>query len=142
MENTQRCAQGGFVSYLELQDWRSQNQSFEAIVGYKPNGFILLSEGQAEFIQGMRVTAGFLSLLKVKLLRGRDFEPEEERRGAQPVVILGHGFWQNRFGGNEAVLGQQLSLNGKSFTVIGILPPAFEFPLTVKQPELVTTIAA
>lgn len=132
----------GYVSYLELQDWQAQCQSFETIAGYKPNGFILLNEDQAERIQGMRVTANFLSLLKVKLLRGRDFQTEEERRGAQPVVILSHEFWQSRFGGNEAALGQQLSLNGRPFTVIGILPSTFEFPLAAKQTEVLTTIAA
>ena len=131
----------GYVSYLELQDWQAQNQSFEAIAAYKPNGFILLNEGQAERIQGMRVTGNFLSLLKLKLFRGRDFQPEEEKRGAQPVVILSYEFWQNRFGGDEAALGQQLSLNGSPFTVIGILPPTFEFPLAPKQTQLLTTIA-
>ena len=131
----------GYVSYLELQDWQTQNQSFEAIAAYKPNGFILLNEGQAERIQGMRVTGNFLSLLKLKLFRGRDFQPEEEKRSAQPVVILSYDFWQNRFGGDEAALGQQLSLNGSPFTVIGILPPTFEFPLAPKQTQLLTTIA-
>lgn len=131
----------GFVSYLELQDWRAQNHSFEAIAAYKPNGFILLNEEQAERIQGMRVTANFLSLLKVNLLRGRDFQVEEEKRGAAGVVIIGHQFWQNRLGGNESVLGQQLTLNGKPFTVIGILPSGFEFPLAAKQTDLLTTIA-
>src|SRR5262245_18418371 len=82
----------GFVSYLELQDWRSQNKSFESIAGYKPNGFILLNEEQAERLQGMRVTANFLSLLKVKPLRGRDFQVEEEKRGADGVVIISHQF--------------------------------------------------
>src|SRR5262245_46614352 len=62
----------GFVSYLDLQDWRAANHSLEEIAGYKPNGFILLNDEQAERLQGMRVTANFLSLLKVNLLRGRD----------------------------------------------------------------------
>ena len=131
----------GYISYLELQDWQTQNQSFETISGYKPNGFILLNDGLAEYIQGMRVTANFLSLLKVKLHRGRDFQPEEERRGAQPVTILTHEFWQSRFGGDEAALGQQLSMNGRPFTIIGILPPDFEFPMAPKRNVLLTTIA-
>jgi putative ABC transport system permease protein len=131
----------GYVSYLELQDWRAQNRSFEEIAAYKPNGFILLDEDQAERLQGMRVTANFLAFLKVQLLRGRDFRVEEEKRGAEQVVIISHRFWQNRLGGNEAVLGQQLTLNGKPFSIIGILPPGFEFPLAEKQTELLTTIA-
>jgi putative ABC transport system permease protein len=131
----------GFVSYLELKDWRAQSESFESIAAYKRSSFILLNEGQAESVRGMRVTADFLSFLKVKLQRGRDFQPEEEKRGAEPVVILGHEFWQSRFGGDEAALGRQLSLNGKSFTIIGILPPGFEFPLAAQQTDLLTTIA-
>jgi putative ABC transport system permease protein len=132
----------GYISYLDLQDWRSQSQSFEAIAGYKPNGFILLNDQQAERLQGMRVTANFLSLLKVKPLRGRDFRVEEEKRGAEGVVMISHQFWQNRFGGSEAALTARLDLNGKPFTVIGVLPPGFEFPLAPKQAELITTIAA
>ncbi|HKQ04027.1 MAG TPA: ABC transporter permease [Blastocatellia bacterium] len=131
----------GYISYLNLQDWQTRSQSFETIAAYKPNGFILLRDGQAERVQGMRVTANFLSLLKVRVLRGRDFQFEEERRGAQPVVILGHDFWQTQFGGNEAALGQSLTLNGKLFTIIGVLPPGFEFPLAGKDIQLVTTIA-
>jgi len=131
----------GYVSYLELQDWR-QGESFEGIAGYKPNGFILLDADQAERLQGMRVTANFLTMLRVKLFRGRDFQVEEEKRHAQPVVIIGHHFWQTRMGGSENVLGRELNLNGKAFTIIGILPPDFEFPLAAKQTELVTTIAA
>jgi predicted permease len=131
----------GYVSYLELQDWRTRNQSFEAMAGYKSNGFILLNEEQAERVDGMRVTANFLSLVRIQPLKGRDFQVEEEKRGAQPVVIVSHQFWQNHLGGSEAALGQQLTLNGRQFTIIGILPPGFEFPLSGKGIELLTTIA-
>lgn len=131
----------GYVSYLELQDWRAQNRSFESIAGYKPGGFILLNNENAEQVEGMRVTANFLSLLRIQPARGRDFQVEEERRGAQPVVIISHQFWQNHLSSNEAALGQQLTLNGKQFTIIGILPPGFEFPLGGKGMKLLTTIA-
>jgi putative ABC transport system permease protein len=131
----------GFVSYLDLQDWQAQNRSFETIAGYKPNGFIMLNDEQAERLQGMRVTANFLSLLKVKPIRGRDFQVGEEKRGAEGVVIVSHQFWQNRLGGAESALGRQLSLNGKPFTIIGVLPPGFEYPLVGREMELLTTIA-
>jgi putative ABC transport system permease protein len=131
----------GYVSYLELQDWRAQSRSFEAIAGYKSQGYTLLTDGQAERVLGLRVTANFLSLLKVGLWRGRDFEPAEEQRGAAGVVILSQRYWQNRLGGNEAALGQQLTLNGNAFTIIGVLPPEFEFPLAANNTELLTTIA-
>ena len=131
----------GFVSYLNLQEWRARTQSFEDIAGYKPNGFNVIQQGEAERIQGMRVTANFFPLLKVAPLRGRNFQVDEEQRGSQPVVIISYNFWQTRFGGNENALSQQLSLNGKPHTIIGILPPGFEFPLSTKDAELWTTVA-
>ena len=130
-----------FVSYLDWQDWRTRNQSLEDIAGYKPNSFTLLENGEAEEIQGMRVTANFFSLLRVKPVRGRDFTGEEEKRGSQPVTIISYEYWQSKFGGNESVLNQQISLNGKSHTIIAILPPGFEFPLSVKEPLVWTTVA-
>jgi putative ABC transport system permease protein len=130
----------GPASYLDLQEWRVQSQNFEAIAGYKPNGFTLLAE-QAERIQGMRVTANFLSLLKVKPMLGRDFQPEEEKRGAKDVVIISNQFWRERLGGDESAIGKELNLDGKPFTVIGVLPPDFEFPLARRSTELLTTVA-
>ncbi|MGE0882123.1 MAG: ABC transporter permease [Blastocatellales bacterium] len=131
----------GYMSYLQLQDLQTQNRSFESIAGYKPNGFTVITDGQAERIPGMRVTADFLPLVRVNLFRGRNFRVEEEKRGSLPVVIISHQYWQNRMGGNEAVLGQQITLNGKAFTVIGILPPNFEFPLATNNTDLLTTVA-
>ncbi len=128
------------ASYLDLQEWRAQNHSFEAIAGYKPNPFTLIGE-QAERVQGMRVTASFLSLLKVKPLLGRDFQPDEEKRGANNVVIISHQFWQNRLGGNQSAVGSELTLDGKAFTIIGVLPKDFEFPMAVGSTELLTTVA-
>jgi len=130
----------GPASYLDLQDWRAQAKTFEAIAGYKPNGFTLLDE-QAERVQGMRVTANFLSLLKVKPLLGRDFQPDEEKRGARDVVIISHQFWQTRLGGNESAVGKELTLDGKPFTIVGVLPRDFEFPLAKGSTELLTTVA-
>src|SRR6185369_9958353 len=130
-----------FVSYLDWQDWRTRNQSLEDIAGYKPNSFTLLENGEAEEIQGMRVTANFFSVLRIKPVRGRDFTGEEEKRGSQPVTIISYEYWQSKFGGNESVLNQQISLNGKAHTIIAILPPGFEFPLSVKEPLVWTTVA-
>src|SRR5215207_3135376 len=130
----------GPASYLDLQEWRAQNRSFDAIAGYKPNGFTLMDE-QAERVQGMRVTAHFLSLLKVKPVLGRDFQEEEEKRGSKDVVIISNEFWQKRFGGDTGAVGKELTLDGKPFTIIGVLPHDFEFPLARQSTELLTTVA-
>jgi putative ABC transport system permease protein len=131
----------GYVSYLDLQDWRIRNQSFEDIAAYKPNGFNLIDHGEAERVQGMRVTANFFPLIRVSLLRGRNFQLEEDSRDSQPVAIISYEFWQSRFGGNEAALNQQISLNGRPHAIIGILPPNFEFPLSVQDAVVWTTVA-
>src|SRR5918996_3245710 len=89
----------GPASYLDLKEWRAQSSSFETIAGYKRNGFTLLDE-QAEQVQGMRVTANFLSLLKVNPIIGRDFHVDEEKRGANEVVIISNQFWRKRLGGD------------------------------------------
>jgi putative ABC transport system permease protein len=130
----------GPASYLDLQEWNAQNHSFDAIAGYKSNPFTVIGE-QAERVQGMRVTANFLALLKVKPILGRDFQPEEEKRGARNVVIVSHQFWQNRLGANTNAVGKDLKLDGKPFTIIGVLPPDFEFPMAKGSTELLTTIA-
>ena len=131
----------GRLSYLDWQDWRTRTRSFEDIAGYKPSSFTFLENGEAEEIQGLRVTANFFSLLKVKPLRGRDFEVEEEQRGSQPVTLISYECWLSKFGGRESLLNQQISLNGKLHTVIGILPPGVDFPLSVKDPLVWTTVA-
>jgi putative ABC transport system permease protein len=130
-----------YSSYLDLQDWRKRSQSFEDIAAYKPSGFTLVQNGEAERVDGMRVTANFFPLLRVSLVRGRNFEFEEEPDGSQPVAIISYEFWQERFGGSEAALNQQVSLNGKQHTIIGILPAKFQFPLSSKDVVVWTTVA-
>ena len=130
----------GPASYLDLQEWNTQNHSFEGIAGYKPNGFTLLDE-QAKRVQGMRVTANFLSVLKVKLLLGRDFQVEEEKRDAKGVAIVSAEFWRIRLAGDASAIGKEITLDGEPFTVIGVLPAEFEFPLAKQSTELLTTVA-
>ena len=130
----------GYVSYLNLQDWQSRNQTFEDIAGYKLNGFVLLNNGEAEQIQGLRITANFLPLLKVTPVLGRNFVPDEEKRGSQKVALVSYDFWQTRFGGDSNILNRQQSLDGQDFTIIGVLPQHFEFPLVAKDIEVVTTV--
>ena len=130
----------GPASYLDLQEWRTQASSFESIAGYKRNDFTLMGE-QAERVSGMRVTSDFLSLLKVKPVLGRDFLSEEEKPGSKDVAIVSHRFWQNRLSGVASALGKEISIDGKSFTLIGVLPQDFEFPLARTSTEVLTTVA-
>jgi putative ABC transport system permease protein len=130
----------GPASYLDLQELNSQTRSLQGIAGYKSNPFTVLDE-QAERIQGMRVTANFLSVLKVAPALGRDFRVEEEKRGAKGVVIISDEFWRIRLAGDQSAVGKEITLDGKPFTVIGVLPAGFEFPLAKQSTELLTTVA-
>lgn len=129
---------GGMASYPELQDWRRKNHSLEDIAGYKPMNFMLMDRGESERLSGLEVTANFLSLLRIGPHRGRYLQPHEDERGAELVAILSYEIWQARFGSDEGIIGKPLSLNGMSHTIIGVLPPRFQFPLSDRHVEVMT----
>jgi putative ABC transport system permease protein len=109
-------------------DWRNQNQVFEGIAAIADLSFNLTGTGEPERLEGKRVSANLFPLLGVEPQLGRAFLPEEDQPGAGRVVILSHGLWQRRFGSDMKIVGKPLTLNGESFTVIGVMPPDFQFP--------------
>ncbi len=108
-------------------DWKKQNSMFERLVAIGPAKMNLIGTGDPEQLVGMNVTEGFLAMLGAQPLLGRDFLREEDQPGRNNVVLLSHGLWQQRFGGNPNILNQSISLNGQSHTVVGVLPPGFQF---------------
>ncbi len=115
------------VSYLNFQDWREQNQSFEDITAFRPESFNLTGAGEPERLAGRMASASFFRTLGTPLFKGSDFPAAEDRVGGQRVVILDHGFWRRRFGGDAGLIGRELTLNDQSYTVIGITAPDFRF---------------
>jgi predicted permease len=121
-------AAGFSPSYPNFADWRAQNIAFTSIAAVRQNeSFNFTGAGEPERLQGRLVSAEFFSTLGIKPLVGRDFLAEEDRAGATPAVILSYGLWQRRFGNDQSIIGQQLTLNNQSFTVVGIAPPHFQF---------------
>jgi putative ABC transport system permease protein len=133
--------QEGSSSYPDVADWQAANQAFEGIAAFRTNGFTLTGAGEPERIDAARVSASFFSLLGVNPVLGRDFRSEEEKPGGEHVVILSHGLWQRRFGSDPKIVGQTLTLSGQSFTVIGVLPADFSFPIGLNKAEMWATIA-
>jgi putative ABC transport system permease protein len=131
----------GSAAYLDAVDWKKQTQSFEDMAMFRSTGYTLTGEGEPERIIGARVSAEFFPLLGVETIEGRAFRAEEDTPGAERVLVLGHGLWQRRFGGNASIIGQSLTLNGQSYTVIGILPPNFKFPIDVADAEMWSLVA-
>jgi putative ABC transport system permease protein len=117
-------------SYPMIRDWREQSKSFEDMaVILRPDGseVILQSDAGPEIIQGSKVSGNFFEMLGVRPLLGRAFTDDEARRG-DDVVVLSYGFWQRRFGGDGAALGRSIKIDNRSATVIGVMPPSFQFP--------------
>ena len=129
-----------YLSYLELQDWRKANHSFEDIAAYKPTGIIITDQQQSDRVAGLYVTANFFPLLRVNPIAGRNFDVQEEQRNSALVALISYEFWQSRFGGDHAVLNRQVTINGKPHTIVGILPQGFDFPLS-RRVDVCTTVA-
>ena len=122
------------ISPHEFAAWREQSQTFEQMAAYEYAGFALTSEGsQPERIVGSAASASLFAALGVKPALGRDFLAEEDAPGRNRVVILSHGLWQRRFGADPELIGQTLTLNRESYTVIGVMPPGFQFPDSVEM---------
>jgi putative ABC transport system permease protein len=112
------------ISGDNFLDWQKQNQVFASMAAFESNSFTIAGNQQAEEIAGERVSANLFSVLGVQPLRGRLFLPEENRQD-KTAVILSYGLWQQRYGGDPDLVGKQISLNGESYPVVGILPPTF-----------------
>ena len=117
------------ISFPNFLDWRAQNHVFEDIAAYGLSStFYLTGAGEPERVRGKAVSQGTFEILRVAPILGRTFIPEEDRPKDDGVVILGHDLWQRRFAGNSQIVGQNVILNSRSRTVVGVMPPGFKFP--------------
>ncbi len=117
------------VSPPEFVDYETRAHSFEKLGAFGYTNFNLAGEDKPERISGATVTAGVLPLLGVSPIKGRLFEPEECTLGRDNVVIISARLWQRRFNSDPQIIGTKLLLNGKTFTVVGVMPASFDFPL-------------
>ncbi|HEX5482515.1 MAG TPA: ABC transporter permease, partial [Terriglobia bacterium] len=115
------------ISYPDFLDWAQMNHTFGALAAYRHTDMNLTGSSKSERVKVTQVSASFFPLLGVKPVIGRNFSSEEDQRGIAPVVILSGGFWKSRFGGSSGVLGKVLTLDGKGYTVIGVIPRNFYF---------------
>jgi putative ABC transport system permease protein len=118
----------GSVAPGNFNDWREQNQSFERLIAIDQRSFDLTGAHQPERFHGYGVSAGFFDALGVKAALGRTFLPGEDAPGRDQVVVLKHSLWERRFGSDPNIVGRTLTLNSKTFTVIGVAPPDFNYP--------------
>src|SRR5438093_3596118 len=115
------------TSPADFFDWSEQSHSFEDLGLAEPWGHLFIGDGEPEAIRSWVVTPGFFEALGAEPLLGRTFRPEEYQPGSSPVVIVGYKWWQQRFGGDKHLVGKKLTFNNQPTTVVGIMPPEFEY---------------
>ena len=118
------------VSPANFLDWRTRSQSFEGMSAYGFGRYTLTDTGHPEALQMIAATSGFFSILRAQPLLGRAFLPEEESPGRDHEVILSYKFWRSHFGGGRNVVGNTVALNNEMFTIVGVMGPDFEFPIS------------
>jgi len=114
------------MGWTTLDEWRARNRSFESIAimgSWLPT---LVSEGEAERIPAVRVSAGFFDVLGVRPALGRGFTAADDRPGAPRVLLLGDGLWRRRFGADPAVVGRAITMNDREYHIVGVLPATYE----------------
>ncbi len=117
------------VSLGDLRDWTTSTRAFSSLTAWTWHSFTLEGDQQAERVEGTRVSANFFPTLGTRMELGRGFNAAEEVPGADHVAVVSHGFWQGRLGGRADVVGSTLRLSGETYTLVGVLPETFHFPL-------------
>jgi predicted permease len=117
----------GPVTYPNFLDWQRDAQTFSSMAVYRNQDYNFTGRSEAERLSGYMISAGFFSTLGVKPILGRTFRSDDDQVGAAPVVILGGGLWQRKFGSSPDIVGNSLTLNGTSYIVVGVIPPNFTF---------------
>jgi putative ABC transport system permease protein len=123
------------VSYLNFLDWRKQSAAFAQMATVHQVGFNLTGVARPEVIQGLAVSPEFLPMLGVAPVIGRNFTAQEGNAGTEPVLILGYDMWQSHFGSDPSAVGKTMSLDGRPFTIVGVLPPNFRWLSKVQMIE-------
>ena len=117
------------ASWLNFADWRAQNSVFEAIAGYSGASATFTGGDAPEQIEGAVASGDLFAVLNARPLEGRVFSLADEEQGNRNIVVISHGLWKRSFSGDPTIIGRQVTLDATSFTVIGVMPPGFRFPL-------------
>jgi predicted permease len=129
------------ASYPDFADWREQNNVFEQTAAYTEQDFTLTGGDNPSRLEGRVVSADLFPLLRAQAAMGRTFSAEDDRSGAPLTVVLSHKLWKQHYNGDSSIIGANVTLNSKSYTVIGVMPEGFQFPVQNNPVELWTTFA-
>jgi len=115
-----------WVSCPNFQDWRTRNQSFAGMSLFRGWSVNMTGVGETESVDARMVTADYFRVMRFAPVMGRDFSDEDDKPGAAPVTIISYAFWQERFGGDPQIVGQSVTLDDRSYTIIGVMHPEFK----------------
>jgi putative ABC transport system permease protein len=116
------------IAYANFADWAAMNRAFSSIGAIRNKGMTMTGgTGPAEQLMGREVSHGFLDVLQTRLALGRNFGPADDVRGAAPTAIISYKLWQQRFSGDPNIIGRGIALDGKSYTIIGVLPSDYYY---------------
>jgi putative ABC transport system permease protein len=118
----------GAVCDADYPDWKSQSEAFGKIAAFQGSPLNLTGPGSPERVVGRAVDADLFPLLGVQPALGRGFQKDDEQVGSESVIVIGDGLWRRRFAADAKVLGQAVQIDGKRVTVVGVMPPGFDFP--------------
>ena len=124
-ENNERF---GAFSWLELQDWQERARSFGMLAGIQYRSFTVSEGGDADRYAGAAVGHQLFPLLGKSPTLGRGFTAEDDRPGAEPVVLISDDLWKRRYDSDPSIIGRAIQVNSRPHTVIGVMPPQFRFP--------------
>jgi macrolide transport system ATP-binding/permease protein len=127
------------LSVADYLDWKASNTVFSSLDVFDGQGYLLRAPDGPRPVRGVRVSDGFFRTLGVFPVLGRDFRPGEDQPEAAPTALLSYSAWRSRFGGRRGAVGETVLLSGAPYTVIGVLPPEFQFAPT-PQAEFWTTL--
>jgi predicted permease len=116
----------GSISYPNFRDWQRDNRSFSSMAIARRINFSLTGVGEAEQVHARFISSDFFSTVGVNPVLGRDFAPGEDEIGAAPIALISAGLWKRKFGSSPDVLGKSLTLDGRNYTIVGVVPANFD----------------
>ena len=125
----------GSISYPNFRNWQRDNKTLSALAIYRRYGFILTGTGDAESVPAEFVSSDFFPIFGVKPVLGRLFAPGEDEIGRSPVVLISAGLWARKFGSNPEVLGKTITLDGRDFAIVGVIPGDFDLTVGSFRPS-------
>ena len=125
----------GSISFPNFRDWRKDNRTFSAMGMARESSFNLTGTGDAEQVGAQFISSDYLQLLSVKPVIGRFFSEGEDQIGASPLVLISAEFWSRKFGSPSNVIGKGITLDGRSYTIIGVVPASFQLQVWGFRPS-------